>query len=157
MCLKKLKAEPVTAIPDPLKYLPLSALEQLPYLTTCIQEGLRLSCSVSSRLQRICPDEDLIFNDGKKQWSIPRGTLVGMTSTIVHYDPSTFPSLKSFRPERWMENPRLVKYLITFSKASRQCIGINLTYAEIFLAVATIFRQYSSKDVRSKGDLRTFE
>jgi cytochrome P450 len=155
--LRKLKAELLTAIPGLSKSLPLSALEQLPYLTACIQEGLRLSCGVSSRLQRICPDEDLLFNDGKKQWTIPRGTPVGMTSTLVHYDPSIFPSPKSFRPERWIENPRLDKYLIAFSKGSRQCIGINLAYAELYLALATIFRRYGSKDTRGEGDLGIFE
>lgn len=39
--LQKLKVELATAIPDPSSPLPLSALEQLPYLTACIQEGLR--------------------------------------------------------------------------------------------------------------------
>jgi cytochrome P450 len=155
--LKKLKAELATAIPDPSKSLPLASLEQLPYLTACVQEGLRLSCGVSSRLQRIAPDEDLIFNDGKKSWTIPRGTPVGMTSTIMHYDTNIFPSPTAFRPERWLENPRLDKYLIAFSRGSRQCIGINLAYAEIYLAVATIFRRYGSKDVRTEGDLGAFE
>jgi cytochrome P450 len=155
--LKKLKAELVSAIPDPSKSLPLSALEQLPYLTACIQEGLRLSCGVSSRLQRIAPDEDLIFNDGKKTWTIPRGTPVGMTSTLVHYDASIFPSPTSFLPERWIENPRLDKYLIAFSRGSRQCIGINLAYAELYLALSIIFRRYGSKDVRGEGDLGAFE
>ncbi len=80
-----------------------------------------------------------------------------MTSTLVHYDPSIFPSPKSFRPERWIENPRLDKYLIAFSKGSRQCIGINLAYAELYLALATIFRRYGSKDTRGEGDLGIFE
>lgn len=42
----------------------LSTSKQLPYLTAYIQEGLQFSCGVSSRLQRICPDEDLVFKDG---------------------------------------------------------------------------------------------
>ena len=155
--LRKLKAELATAIPDPSKSVPLSALEQLPYLTACIQEGLRLSCGVSSRLQRIAPDEDLIFNDGKKTWTIPRGTPVGMTSTIMHYDPNIFPSPTSFRPERWIENPHLNKYLIAFARGSRQCIGINLAYAELYLALSTIFRRYGSKEVRAEGDLGACE
>lgn len=155
--LKKLKEELATAIIDPSISPQLSVLEQLPYLTACIQEGLRLSCGVSSRLQRIAPDEDLIFHDGAKQWTIPRGTPIGMTSTLMHYNPSIFPSPNAFRPERWIENPRLDKYLIAFSRGSRQCIGINLAYAELYLALATIFRQYGSVDVRADGDLGAFE
>jgi hypothetical protein len=37
-----------------------------------IQEGLRLAFGVSTRLQRLCPDEELIFDDGHKAWKIPR-------------------------------------------------------------------------------------
>jgi cytochrome P450 len=75
----------------------------------------------------------------------------------MHYDPSIFPSPTTFRPERWIENPRLDKYLIAFARGSRQCIGINLAYAELYLALSTIFRRYGSKDVRRDGDLGAFE
>lgn len=37
----------------------LSDLERLPYLTACIQECLRLSYGVTSRLARIAPDQVL--------------------------------------------------------------------------------------------------
>jgi len=75
----------------------------------------------------------------------------------MHYNLSIFPSPTSFRPERWIENPRLDKYLIAFARGSRQCIGINLAYAELYLALSTIFRRYGSKDVRGDGDLGAFE
>jgi cytochrome P450 len=155
--LRKLKAELERAIPDANAYVPLSTLEQLPYLTACVQEGLRLSCGVSSRLQRVCPDEDLIFRDGKKRWVIPRNTPVAMTSLLLHYDEAVFPDPTTFTPERWLENPRLDKYLIAFSRGSRQCIGINLAYAEIYLGLATIFRRYGSVDVRNEKDLGILE
>ncbi|KAL3420072.1 cytochrome P450 [Phlyctema vagabunda] len=150
--LRKLKDELAAAIPDPTRSTPVATLEQLPYLAACVQEGLRLSCGVSSRLQRIAPDEDLLFNDGTKQWTIPRGTPVGMTSTLLHYEPSVFPDPHAFRPERFVENPRLDRYLVAFSKGSRHCIGINLAYAELYLALASIFRSYGSKSVHSATD-----
>jgi cytochrome P450 len=155
--LTKLKGELKEAIPDASAIIPLATLEQLPYLTACIQESLRLSYGVSSRLQRVSPDEVLIFSDGKKEWHIPPGTPVGMTSTLVHQDPSIFPSPLSFEPERWLENPRLDKYMLAFSKGTRQCIGINLAYAELYMAFSTIFRLYGSKDVRMDGDVGYFE
>lgn len=155
--LRKLKAELATAIPESGAYVPLATLEQLPYLTACVQEGLRLSCGVSSRLQRVCPDEQLVFKDGKKEWIIPVNTPVGMTSLLMHYDESVFPDPTSFRPERWLENPRLDKYLIAFSRGSRQCIGINLAYAEIYLGLATIFGRFGSVDVRGEKDVGILE
>jgi cytochrome P450 len=48
-------------------------LEQLPYLSAVVQEGLRLSYGVSHRLPRIAPNETLSFVDGEKTWLIPAG------------------------------------------------------------------------------------
>jgi cytochrome P450 len=71
--LERLREELYTAMPDPDKVVPLEKLEQLPFLTACIQEGLRLSYGLTTRLARISPDEVMVFNDGKKDWHIPPG------------------------------------------------------------------------------------
>lgn len=155
--LRKLKAELEQALQDPATPVSIAALEQLPYLTGCIQESLRLSYGASTRLPRIAPDETLVFNDGKKDWLIPPGTPVGMTSYIVHHDESIFPDSFKFVPERWVENPRLDKYMVSFTKGSRQCIGINLAYAELYLVLAKIFRVYGSREVRGKDDIGYLE
>lgn len=98
--LTKLKAELETAIPNPWIIGTLSKLEQLPYLTACVQEGLRLSRGVSSRLKQIGLDEDLVFNDGKKNWIILRGTTASMTGTLIHHSPEIFPDPTTFRSKR---------------------------------------------------------
>lgn len=151
--LSKLKTELRTAIPDLNVRTPLRQLEQLPYLTGIIQEALRLSYGVSSRLQRISPDQPLIFTDkaGQKTWVIPPGTPVGMTSVLIHHDESIFPNSHEFRPERWIENPRLDRYLVSFSKGSRQCLGINLAYAEMYLCLSTIFLYFGSQGTDAVG------
>jgi len=59
-----------------------------------------------------------------------------------------------FRSERFLENPGLDKYLIAFSKGSKQCISINLAHAELYLALALISRRYGSTFVRGQRDLR---
>ncbi|KAK3680501.1 putative benzoate 4-monooxygenase cytochrome P450 [Podospora appendiculata] len=134
--LAKLKAELASAIPDPFTTTPLATLERLPYLAAVIQESLRLSCGVSTRLQRIAPVEALCFTDPAS------GTL----------DARYFPVPLSFRPERWLENPRLDRFCLPFSKGSRQCVGMGLAYAEIFLALARIWRVYGSDEVQGVGD-----
>jgi hypothetical protein len=48
-------------------------LEQLSYLTACIQEGLRLCYGLSARLARISPDAVMVFNDGEKDRGVPPG------------------------------------------------------------------------------------
>ena len=157
--LQKLKQELNEAVPDPSKSTPLVELEQLPYLTGVIQEGLRLSYGIVTRLERIAPDETLVFTDPstKKAWKIPPRTPVSMTSYIIHRNPDIFPSPLSFQPERWIENPRLDKYLVSFSKGKMQCLGINLAYAEIYLMLAKLFRVYGSNDVRMDGDVGKLE
>jgi cytochrome P450 len=117
-----------------------------------IKEGLRLGCGVSSRLQRI-PHEPLLFPDFTKHrdWIIPAGTPVSMTSMLVHHDESIFPNSEKFQPERW-EDPRLEQYLVAFSKGSRQCLGMNLAWAEMHLWVSSVFRRFGSQVIRFEGD-----
>lgn len=165
--LRTLKAELEAAFPDPEQYMQLVAVEQLPYLAACIQEGLRLSYGASSRLPRICPDETISvtgpspLNGGKLEtYHIPPKTPISMTSTLIHHDESIFPNSHTFSPERWLTTPHLDRYLISFSKGSRQCIGINLAYAELYLLLARLFRIYGSQEVRGaqdKGYLEFFE
>ncbi|KAJ4335949.1 hypothetical protein N0V85_009922, partial [Neurospora sp. IMI 360204] len=81
-------------------------LEQLPYLTAILMEGLRLSPALASRMQRVAPDRELVYpqpNDGK-EWVIPRGTPVGMTQILMHWDESVYgEDARAFKPERWMD------------------------------------------------------
>lgn len=153
--LNKLKTELTSAVPDfdsPIVALPV--LETLPYLAAVIQEAVRLSYGVASRLQRISPEEPMPFRDRTcgKDWIIPPNTPVGMTSVLIHQDESIFPDAHSFVPERWIDNPRLDRYLVSFSKGSRQCLGINLAYAEMKICLAAVFLKFGSGAVRMEGD-----
>ena len=155
--LAKLKTELQAAIPDPDAPIALPVLEELLYLVAVVQEAIRLNYGVASRLRRITPEKALIFKDtcSGKQWCIPPNTPVSMTSVLIHEDESIFPDASSFIPERWIENPRLERYLVSFSKGSRQCLGINLAYAEIYLCLSAIFLRFGSggeSGVRMQGD-----
>jgi cytochrome P450 len=102
----------------------------------------RFSHGVVGRLERISPDKAIQYKD----WVIPPGTPVAMTSLLQHRDPLKFPNPMKFDPERWLQqsdNGRLEKYLVPFSKGTRQCMGINLATAEIYLTLATVFRRYN--------------
>jgi cytochrome P450 len=104
--------------------LELKTLERKPYLTAVIMEGLRLSPGVASRTQRIALDRDLVY----KQWTIPAGTPVGMTQTLLHTDPVLYPSPMQFDPERWLDHGALKKAEKTympFSRGTRNCLGMQ--------------------------------
>ncbi|CAG8024629.1 unnamed protein product [Penicillium salamii] len=126
---------------DPDRTASLVEYETMPYLTSVMLEGLRLTNAVATRLQRSSPDQVMMYKD----WAIPPGTPVGMTSMFLHHNEDIFPNAQSFIPERWMDPEQrkaLEKYLVPFSKGSRQCVGIPLARAEILLAIATIFREF---------------
>ncbi|KAK7701576.1 hypothetical protein SLS57_011695 [Botryosphaeria dothidea] len=79
-------------------------LEQLPYLSAVLSEGLRLSYGVSHRLPRISPDTALrVPGADEGVATIPPGTPVSMTQMFLHEDLSIFPEPTAFRPERWLE------------------------------------------------------
>ncbi|KAE9367607.1 cytochrome P450 monooxygenase [Stipitochalara longipes BDJ] len=159
--LRKLKDELTTAIPslDLIGTIPLPVLESLPYLNAVMKEGFRLTYGVSCRLARIDPDNPMVLTSNKKQYTIPAGTPVGMTAVQIHHDESIFPSSKKFSPERWLDgkNKAIDKYLVSFNAGSRQCIGINLAYVELRLALSAIWRQWGSRDVRGADDVGIFE
>ncbi|KAL2371504.1 hypothetical protein RJ035_002548 [Blastomyces gilchristii] len=138
---------------------PAQKLEQLPYLTSVILEGLRLSYGVSTRLQRKSPDQAIHYRD----YCIPPGTPVGMTSVLMHHNETIFPDSHKFVPERWLdldERKRLERYLVSFGKGSRRCVGQRLAQTILLITTATIFRKFelelrdtSSDDIEIGHDL----
>ena len=161
--LKKLKDELSKATPNAFELPEVAKLEQLPYLTSVIKEGLRLSSGISTRLQRIATEETLLYTatlpstDGKpgkatKQYTLSPGIPLSMTGLLIHHSPAYFEDPMAFQPQRWLDNPTLDKYLVPFSRGTRACVGINLAWAELYLTVASVFGLYGSKDVRLPSD-----
>ncbi len=91
-----------------------------------------------------------------------------MTSVHLHHNESIFPNSHEFIPERWLEKrpegaAPLEKYLVSFSRGSRQCVGIkyalphwcsvlradisSLAKAELYLTIATVFSRYEDQEL----------
>lgn len=136
-------------------------LEELPLCKAVVQEGLRISCPVTNRPQLIAPNEDLVYGDR----IIPRGLPCSMTLKDVLYDPSIFPEPDKFDPDRWIraekEGVRLDRYLVTFSKGTRSCVGMNLAMSEIYLGIVALVVRFDmelidfdfERDLKTKRDL----
>lgn len=80
-----------------------------------------------------------------------------MSGTFVHESEVLFHDAKTFNPERWLTDDSAVleRWLVTFSKGPRMCIGQNLAYCEMFLGFAALFRRFDlSLDGNTKADLR---
>ncbi|KAH9232881.1 hypothetical protein K456DRAFT_1750283 [Colletotrichum gloeosporioides 23] len=129
---------------------------------------------ISTLLPRVAPDEDVVYQG---TWTppggsapvdvshvIPRGYAYGMSAYIMHTDERLFPEPSKFLPERWLdENGQrkkgLERFLLTFSKGSRQCLGMQLAYCELHVAVAAVvlralpyMRLYETTDVDVEYD-----
>lgn len=138
-----LREELHTAFPDPAYVPTVAELERLPYLSAIIAEALRLSYGITQRLPRLLPHDTITYGD----WTIPPNVPVGMDTWHMHHDERYFPSSHSFRPERWLNGPTgpdgqksLSRFLVTFSKGTRSCAGLHLAYAELYIAIATVWR-----------------
>ncbi|CAN9098161.1 unnamed protein product [Alternaria alternata] len=118
-------------------------LEQLPYLTACVKEALRCAMAVPGRLPRVVPNgtKPLVVDEKV----IPVGTIVGMSAYSMHYNESIWgEDARVFNPFRWLvaDAKDLERYLVTFSKGARQCLGINIAYAEITLTLAMLVARF---------------
>lgn len=127
MILRRLRAEVATASGTSSSddaTIEVKTLEQLPYLTSVIMEGMRLSPAIGSRIARIAPDRDLFYGNLR----IPTGTPVGMTTILMHTDETLYPEPLSFNPDQWMDpeaGKKLNKTYVLFSRGTRICLGMQ--------------------------------
>lgn len=115
----------------------LTQLEQLPFLSAVITEGIRLSGGVTTRTPRVSTTESLVYGD----YVIPAGTPISQTAYFVLMDSIVFPSPNKFQPSRWLgpQKQSQKKYMIAFGRGTRNCLGMNLAYAELYMTIAALF------------------
>ncbi|KAL9623485.1 MAG: hypothetical protein Q9160_002165 [Pyrenula sp. 1 TL-2023] len=136
----KLLKELKSAAPCRTDTMNLTKLEKLEYLTAIIHEGLRVSNVASHRAARIWRDKTFHY----KGIAIRPGTEAGMTPALTHMCEAIYPDSKSFNPERWLvpDQQRLLRHLVPFNRGTRQCLGMNLAGAEMYLVLAYVFRRF---------------
>ena len=141
-----------------------TSLEKLPYLTAVIKEGTRMAGGMLSRLPRIY-DKPIHYKDH----IIRAGTPVAMAPHLVLIDENIFPDARKFDPDRWLNKAssgsttsRLGKYIVAFGKGSRNCIGMHLAYAQLYMCIAALCGRYDlelhqteEEDVTPSRDLFT--
>ncbi|KAJ8522254.1 hypothetical protein ONZ45_g1155 [Pleurotus djamor] len=78
-----------------------------------------------------------VIDEGRTEMSVPAYT--------IQHDETIWGDSETFRPERWLEEKDLGRYLLTFGKGPRQCLGRNLAYIEMQLVIATMLLRYEIK------------
>jgi cytochrome P450 len=154
--LTQLRREIVTVWPNFETQPSLADLESLPLLTATIKESLRFIPSGVS-LTRVVPQEGALISGQQ----IPGGTVVGMAILHVHQSADIWgKDVLEFRPERWLDGSEqtdtgnemaapglghknsMDHWLVPFSRGPRMCFGMNLAWAEMYIAFATMIRRF---------------
>ncbi|KAF7895089.1 hypothetical protein EAF00_006903 [Botryotinia globosa] len=132
------------SLPDNVTW---TQLEQMPYLSAVVQEGSRLAFGVTARTARVSYEPLTHIPSHIKSYAIPPGTPVSTTTLSAHTATSIFPDPFILRPERWLRDDGRVlgKFLMTFGKGERKCLGIELARAELLLATAALARKFEMK------------
>ncbi|KAF2667685.1 putative toxin biosynthesis cytochrome P450 monooxygenase [Microthyrium microscopicum] len=122
--------------------LTMAVVNGLPYLFAVLEEVLRIYPPVPVALARTTPPEGATIAG---QW-VPGGFNVGVPQFASNHSARNFYQPEAFLPERWMasaaDDSRFVNdkrgVVQPFSTGPRNCIGKNLAYAEMKLALAHI-------------------
>jgi hypothetical protein len=122
---RKLRDELATAVRDPSNIL-LSQVDSLPYLNAVISEAVRLHPGVMVRQVRISPELPVVYKDVKtgREYVVPPGTVSSTSPLDIHMHRAAFgEDAYNFRPQRWIDDPKLTRYFMGFSRGSRNCVG----------------------------------
>ena len=67
----------------------------------------------------------------------------------MHHHEEIFPDSYTYKPERWLGNPKgpdgvkqLSRYMVAFGRGNRICLGMHMAYLEIYLTIATLLRRF---------------
>jgi len=118
------KSELTSAIPDPTAIPTFAQLDGLTFFNAVVTETIRLHPGVVNRQWRYSP-EPIVYRDAQRgaEYVIPAGVTYGMTPTILHRTAEVFTDPGAFNPQRWVENAKLSRAFMGFSRGPRGCIG----------------------------------
>ncbi|CAE6488467.1 unnamed protein product [Rhizoctonia solani] len=131
-------------------------VKNLPYLTACVKETLRLYSTVGSGLPRVVPEGKTVTFAGQ---TFNAGSVVSVPSYCTNKSSVWGPDPDTYRPERWLEEgaSSLNKYFAAFSTGPRGCIGRNLANLNLLLISSTFFRRYDIELASPETKLQIFE
>ncbi|KAF4074029.1 hypothetical protein AMELA_G00250020 [Ameiurus melas] len=136
-CMSKLMEEIDTTFPHdaPVTY---DALMKSEYMEMAINESMRL-LPTAPRLERMC--KKTVELNG---FTIPKNTLVGIPTYVLHRDPQLWESPEEFRPERFSPENDINPYtFMPFGLGPRNCVGMRFALLIMKLVIVKLLQNFT--------------
>ncbi|KAI5361769.1 putative cytochrome P450 [Septoria linicola] len=122
-------------------------LRNMPYLTACVYESLRLLPPIGQLINRLATTPLVLGEDTV----VPQGMYLGYNSYATNRDPSVWgPDAEEFLPDRWGETASDVQKsyrrrraraeFITFHGGRRACLGERFALLQLKVTLSTLVR-----------------
>lgn len=144
---RKLRASLLSSLPPESRPIATyGELQKIPMLKACLDESFRCSPPLGFGLPRLVTAPGMTI----RGHYIPPGVVVSSPLYNIHHDENLFQKPWEFIPERWLEGSdpdytpsedeiaNLKAYVQPFSLGGRSCIGRNMAYMDLSLAIAAL-------------------
>ena len=132
-----------------------NTFDQLPFMTKCITETLRLWPALANGTYRELETDEVISGLNGEPVTIPKGTYCQIINWTRHRNPELWgDDVNSFNPNRNFENSEIWDYkgfgtthvssdrFSPFTYGPRHCIGKNFSQMEMRLILLNLFKYY---------------
>lgn len=114
-------------------------LKQLTFIEACLYESMRMYPAAPLALPHMCTANQKL--DGQ---DISEGTVIVTNIYSVHRNIKNWAHADKFKPQRFIDNPELLKSpnLLPFGIGARSCIGKDFAIMEMKLLAAALLLKY---------------
>ena len=116
------------------------ALREIPELENGIKEALRLHPPLILLMRKV------VFDFHYKGWTVPAGTLVGVSPALSNRMPECFPDPDRYDPDRYREGRAEDSQLfawIPFGAGRHRCVGAAFAMIQLKAIFSTLLRSYA--------------
>jgi cytochrome P450 family 135 len=108
------------------------------------------------RMRPVVPGVGRVVRGGALElggYTLPEGTEINPSISVIHARPDTFPGPRDFRPERFLEDDPPDTYTwIPFGGGTRRCLGASFALFEMRVAIRRVIERTTLEAASSKPE-----